>query len=86
MDAAYPIGHAAYSYGGSFLGRNVVAVNSTSLAGAGNLTTGQRLYFTYTNATNQQSGTVCLAYDPAKPAVTHLVLSNVSTTPCATTR
>ncbi len=82
VDPAYSIGNPTSSAGGTFLGRNVVAVNYSTLAGVGNLTTGQRLYFTYTNASNEPRGTVCLAYDPVKPAVPHLVLTTASATPC----
>jgi hypothetical protein len=85
VDPAYPIGNPTSLAGGAFLGRNVVAVNYSALVGVGNLTTGQRLYFTYTDATNQPRGTVCLAYDPVKPAVPHLVLTTASATPCTAT-
>ncbi|TPG62415.1 hypothetical protein [Hymenobacter nivis] len=82
VDPAYPIGNPTSSSSGAFLGRNVIAVRYPATVTPVNTATGQRVYFTYTNATDQPVGAVCLAYDPVKPTVPHLVLTTASATPC----
>lgn len=82
VDGQYAIGAPLrVSYADSLPRSNVIAaVNELGKLG----TTGQRIYFTYLNAVNQQSpGWPCTTMGAQVHfPVPHLVLSNVSTTPC----
>ncbi|GAB3582386.1 hypothetical protein [Hymenobacter daeguensis] len=85
VDPAYPIGARAVSvYGGRFLGSNVVAVANSASLGRLNQP-GQRLHFTYTNA-SAGTGMACLAADGTTTPVPFVTLGNISTVSCDSVR
>lgn len=93
VDSRYRIGapavRARYGLPDTLLGANVIAVVNTAELGslAGNAQVGQQLHFTYVNDPNRQwNGVSCLAYDGVKTVIPRLILSNVSSTPCAPPR
>ena len=85
VDSQYPIGRPLrVSYTDSLARPNIIAAVNRNTSGA----TGQRIYFTYVNnATQQQPAWPCTAQLPFNyMPVPHLVLSNVSDTPCTQPR
>ena len=78
VDSAYPIGRPI-SIADSLGNSNVIAaVNSLGTLGV----RGQRISFTYTNDPAQQAPRRFCTADQLPLPVPHLVLSNVSATPC----
>ncbi len=82
VDSQYALGAPLrVTYADSLPRPNIIAVVNHQLEALGPI--GQRIYFTYVNdANNQTPRWPCLAIPSQTFQVPHLVLSNVSTTPC----
>ncbi len=86
VDPVYPIGAPAHVWQADhhvLVGNAVAAVNLNTPANGGAAdTVGHRLYFTYVNDPSRQQQSFCFALDRVAEPIPHLVLSNVSATPC----